>query len=119
MAISLHFNYQSGDLLDAVKNAGNNSEIGEVYMQECNLYVTPNWIYLLENLNHLNVAKNNLKFIDDLCILVNLDTLDASDNQIETLNERFFELRKLKSLNLSGNKIRILSDGEFKFFFVS
>lgn len=69
----------------------------------------------LVNLKSLNLDSNNLDTLESTAFdgLVNLENLDISNNQLDSLeNETVFEkLKRLKRLELSGNRIKLLCRG--------
>ena len=58
-----------------------------------------------ERVKELYVAGNSLSTVDDISGFSELETLDASDNNIDAVPEGITSLHKLKRLNLSGNII--------------
>jgi len=60
--------------------------------------------YLLNDLEHLSLQRNNLRIISDLQHLSKLKTLDLSHNKLERI-ENLENLDKLEELYLSNNKI--------------
>ena len=67
-------------------------------------------LLLFVNIRHLNLSKNNLKDIDEIVHLPCLQTLDASENRIESCcflaNDK--ALKYLQQVNLNKNKVKAL-----------
>ncbi len=70
--------------------------------------VLPDFTPLASSLKDLDVSQNNISEINEhLSSLVNLETLDLSNNYIDTFPTSIIEsLPKLNRLSLSGNKMK-------------
>jgi Leucine-rich repeat (LRR) protein len=67
--------------------------------------------YLLNDLEHLSLQRNNIKRISHLQHLSKLKTLDLSHNKLEKI-ENLENLEKLEELYLSNNNIRMINNLE-------
>jgi len=78
------------------------SDFLDIYNNEF-LNVTKYW----PNIVKLDFTGNNIRHIPDINCLINLDTLNVSNNAITSLkNDSFNTLTKLRNLELSGNSIK-------------
>jgi len=65
----------------------------------------PDWITSFVALKTLDLGRNNLSVLMDLSPLTKLETLSLRRNRLTTVHPSIFELRSLKKLDLSSNKL--------------
>ncbi|CAJ0932826.1 unnamed protein product, partial [Mesorhabditis belari] len=73
-----------------------------------NIASVSGWSQLLGQISVLKIANNSIKSLEGIAKLYSLEVLDASDNQLDTIESVIFigNLPCLEVLNLKGNKVR-------------
>jgi len=94
------------------ENIGQLIHLSTLTLTSNKLRQIPDEIKTLENLRHLNLSYNQIKFLnEDLFLKLNqLETLNLSHNLLENLPTFSTENKKLAILNLSHNQLENLPD---------
>ena len=69
-----------------------------------NIEMIRNICLSIQTLEHFDVSENELDDLPlDICLLIHLETLNCSHNQLKTISDLFEQLKQLKEINLSFN----------------
>lgn len=93
-----------GENLDAVDNLN---------LSNRSLKELPFFITSLKHIKYLYLDNNNLMFVPEIGILLQLEELSIENNQLTFIPETFNGLKRLKLLNLSRNNIKCISSSLF------
>lgn len=82
----------------------------KLQIKKCKINIVPHFIKKLKNLNSLSLKNNNIKMIPVFIFEFNIKKLNISNNKIRILSININKLILLKKLNISNNKIKIIPD---------
>jgi Leucine-rich repeat (LRR) protein len=90
-----------------------NKDLEEIYLKENFIPSLPNWMYTeMTNLRFINLAGNLIEKINDqIYLLENLEVLDISKNCLSILPHTIGRLKHLKRLLVNENKLVKLPKG--------
>jgi len=81
-----------------------------------NIEMIRNICLSIQTLEYFDISKNNLDDLPiDICLLIHLETLNCSHNQLTNISNLFEQLKQLKELNLSFNHFKRLPNVIYTF----
>ena len=99
---------------DVLKRLEHSKTIDTLNLSNLQLKALPSQLSSLQHLKYLYLDNNKLIFIPEIGSLINLEELSIENNELSLIPEVYYNLKNLKSLNLSKNHLRILSPSLFK-----
>ncbi|RNA40076.1 leucine-rich repeat SHOC-2-like [Brachionus plicatilis] len=99
---------------EVLKRIEQSKTIETLNLSNLQLKALPSQLISLVHLKYLFLDNNKLIFVPEVGSLVNLEELSIENNEFTLIPEVYYNLKNLKSLNLSKNSLKMLSSKMFE-----